>query len=270
MAPDKLDIVAPLAGGAHDPCRIRSVAADIGHLDPRPLHLVDQVGVVIGPGRIGGVQGLAHAALAQPAPCLVRQAGTVGAAVAQDGDLAARPTLGQEVGGDLALPVVAADQPKDVAATFLGQPRVARGGGQHRHAGLLVNRSGHQRGMRAEMADHQADAGSDQLVRGRLGLLDIAGIVGGDDPNRLAEHSAVSVQPLDRDLDRFMVAGSGRGIRSGEGTGEAEPDFLGARFGAGKDGCNGEHETEMPKHGARLPLATVQNNAIRPTYPDTP
>ena len=113
-------------------------------------------------------------------------------------------------------------------------------------------------------------AGSDQLVRGRLGMLNAAPIIGGDDPNRPAEHPAIPVQLLDRDLDRGMVAGSRRGIRSGKGAGEAEQDILGARSGAGKDGCNGEHETEMPKHGARLPLATVQNNAIRPTYPDPP
>jgi hypothetical protein len=106
---DQLDIVAPLAGGAHDPCRVRSIAADIGHLHPRLLHFVDQVGVVVGPGRIGRIQSLAHATLVQPAPGLVGQAGTVGAAVAQDGDLAARPPLRQEVARDLALVVVAAD-----------------------------------------------------------------------------------------------------------------------------------------------------------------
>ena len=102
-----------------------------------------------------------HATLAQPAPGLVGQAGTIGAAVVQDGDLAVWPALGQEVAGDLALAVVAADQPEDVAAALLGQPRVAGGGGQHRHAGYLVDRGRDQRGMRAEMADHEADAGID-------------------------------------------------------------------------------------------------------------
>ena len=75
------------------------------------------------------------------------------------------------------------------------------------------------------MADHEADAGIDQRVCGRLGLLDAAGIVGGDHPNRLAEQPAVPVQLLDRDLDRGTVAGSGRSIRSGKRAGEADPDF---------------------------------------------
>ena len=225
MAPDQLDVVAPLAGGAHDPRRVRPVAADIGHLDAGPLQLLDQCRVLVRPGRIASIQRLTHATLAQPAPGLVGQAGAVGAAVVQDGDLAAWPALGQEVAGDLALAVVAADQPEDVAAALLGQPRVAGGGGQHRYAGCLVDRGRDQRGMRAEMADHEADAGIDQRVCGRLGLLDAAGIVRGDHPNRLAEQPAVPVQLLDRDLDRGTVASPGRSIRSGKRAGEADPDL---------------------------------------------
>ena len=210
-----------------------------------------------------GVEGLAHAALAQPAPGLVGQAGAVGAAVVQDGNLAAWPPLGQEVAGDLALAVVAADQPEDVAAALLGQPRVAGGGRQHRYAGRLVNRGRHQRGMRAEMADHEADAGIDQRLRGRVGLFDAAGIVCSNHPNGLAEQPPVPVQLFDRDLDRGSVAGSGRSIRSGKRVGEADPDLRHGRFGGAKHGCDGEHETEMPTHGARLPSATDHRDPIR-------
>jgi hypothetical protein len=124
VAPDQLDVVSPLTGGAHDPRRIWPVAADVGHLDASPLQLLDQVGVIVGPGQIGGVQGLAHAALAQPAAGLVGQAGTVDAPVVQDGDFGAWPPLGQKIAGNPALPVVAADQAEDVAATFLSQPRM--------------------------------------------------------------------------------------------------------------------------------------------------
>ena len=113
------------------------------------------------------------------------------------------------------------------------------------------------------MPDHEADAGIDQRVRSRLGLFDAAGIVCSDHPDRLAEHPAVTVQLLDRDLDRGTVAGPGRSIRSGKRAGEADPDLRRRSIGGTKDSREGEHETEMPMHGARLLAATDHRDPIR-------
>ena len=255
MSPEQLEVVASLPCSAYDPPRIGPVAAYVGDLDAGPLKVLDQGGVVIDPWRIASIERLAHATLVQPMPGLVGEADAVGAAVIQDGDPATWPPLGQQVAGDLALAVIAADQPEDVAPALFGQPQVAGSGGQHRHPGYLVDRGRHQRGMRAKMADHEADAGIDQRVRGRLGLLNAAGIIRGNQLNGLAKQPAVTVQLLHRDFNRSPITSSGRSKCSGKRAGEADPDLRHTKVTGTKKGCDGKHETEMPRHGVRLPSA---------------
>ena len=72
---------------------------------------------------------------------------------------------GEVVGDGRTLLVVAADDAEHALEALLGQRRIGGGTGNHRHAGLVVDRRGGNRGAGIQVADDAGDLGVDQLLR---------------------------------------------------------------------------------------------------------
>ena len=173
----------------------------------------------------------------------------------QDGDPALGPAIGQEIARHAALLVVTAAEAEDVAAPFLGEPRVGGGRSHHHHARRLVDRGRHQGGMRAQVADDEAGAGVDQLLRRRHRLVDAADVVRGHDLDRAPEDAALAVEVLDRKLDRRPVAAARCGEGAGERVGETDQRLGGVGPARGERGQGGDEEAERATHGFPLPSA---------------
>ncbi len=210
---------------AQDARRIRAIAADVEHADLGIAQPPRQPVVVVRARRVDGVDRFADALRPQPQAGLLREAAAIGAAVVDDRDLPARPAAREEVAGEPALVVIAASQPEDVAPTLLGQAQMGRARRDHQDVRGLVDCRSEQRGVRAHVADHDADVGRDELARGRHRGLQTAAVVDRDQGQRLAAHAARLVEVTHRQLERDAIALARPRVGTAERAGEADPDL---------------------------------------------
>ena len=82
------------------------------------------------------------------------------------------------------------------------------------------------------MAGDEDDAVAGQLARQRHRLIGVAEVVTDDQLDTLAEHAALGVEILDRQLGAALKAIAGPGIDAGHRGGHANPDLGRRRAGA--------------------------------------
>ena len=120
------------------------------------------------------------------------------------------------------------------------------------------------------MADHDHDAGLDQLLRRGRRLLGVAGVVDRDQRQPVAEHPALGIDRRQRQLDGDPVPAAGRAVGSAQRVGETDAGLDGARRVRQEPGCEKDQEVKSTSHDVR-PLCRrcggAQLNAIPPLQP---
>ena len=94
------------------------------------------------------------------------------------------------------------------------------------------------------MTDDEDDAGSDELSRGRDGLVGFAGVVGHDHLDPFAEHAALGVEVRDRAFGADLVTGPGPRHVAGQRRGQTD-QHLGADVSSA-----GNQDTRRRRGGA--------------------
>src|SRR3954469_8574034 len=153
------------------------VAPDIDEIDvvalqPRDDRVEVLVALVVGLVHLLGDAGLVERLLG-----LVRKTLAVGGLVVEDGDILALVVLGDVLGGDQALLVVAAAYARHVPQSAIGELRIGGGGSNLEHVAVGIGFRRGDRRRRAIMPGHERDFRAGDLLGDRARLLRIAGVV---------------------------------------------------------------------------------------------
>ena len=156
--PNHCGLKPALGRDPHEAAHLAGVPAVIRHRDAGLLEPVGEGRVVGIARREGGGDGLVDA---DPVEVLLRGGGEVARArrqVVEDRDLLLAEPLGQHRGRELGLVVVAPADPEDRRQAPIGELGGDGGGGDHHGAVGGVDLGGGDRGVRADVADHEAHA----------------------------------------------------------------------------------------------------------------
>jgi hypothetical protein len=129
---------------------------------------------------------------------------------------------------------------KDVPQLALGDLRIGGRGGDHQYAVVCIDLGGRDRHAGIEVADHEAHAVADKLVRDRNALFRIGDVVSLLDHDPLPENSAAPVEILRGLSDALRQLRAERGVRAGDRTRYANRDV---RLGRAR-----EAEEEKRRH----------------------
>jgi hypothetical protein len=182
----------------------------------------------------------------------------VGLAIMKDRDLRIPPAIRQIGAGDGPLPIIATGHPEDVRAALIGQPRIARGRGDHDDPSLLVHLRGRDCGPGARVAGDEHHAGSDELPGGGDGLFASAVVVRHEKLDLLAENTAGRVDVVNRHYGAALHLLPEPSVLTGKLSGDTDQDLRLCRPGSEHHkGCREPQSTSERPH--RCPLMRVRS-----------
>ena len=173
-----------------------------------------------------------------------------------DRDLLAFEILGNVIGGDRSLLVVAPAGAEDVPHVAFGDLGIGGRGRDHEHAVLLVDLGGRNGDAGIEVADDEFDAVADELVGDRHAFLRIGAIVTDVNLNFLSENAAGGVDVLDRLLHSVLELRAEGGAAAGDRSGDAQLDLRRSVIRKSKAKTEGEAECEPLSHSVHLWMRT--------------
>ena len=199
-------------------------AAPVDEVGARRLQLRHDGRIVLLAGVHALVEHRLHAVLGERIHGGVGETLPVGGLVMKDGDLLALHVVGDVLGRNGALLVVAAAGAEHVPLASFGQLRIGGRRGDHQHVVVEVDVRGRDRHARVEVADHPLDAVADELVGDRHALLGIGNVVADLEGDLLAQNAALGVDVFHRLLGALLQLRPEGRVGAGDGTGDAELD----------------------------------------------